>query len=143
MITAVLAVIIRAIDTQTAYRAIDWRLLVLIGGMTAFGTAMKNAGADVFLAGLIASVFESSGLLWVMGSFMILTVVLTQPMSNAAAALVVLPVAIQTATAMDVNPRSFAISIIVSASISMITPFYPSSIPVYGDRKSTRLNSSH
>src|SRR5690606_31493917 len=77
MITAVLAVVIRAIDTQTAYRAIDWRLLVLIGGMTAFGTAMKNAGADVFLAELIASAFESSGPLWVMGSFMVLTVVLT------------------------------------------------------------------
>src|SRR3546814_800562 len=43
MITAVLAVIIRAIDTQTDYRDIDWRLLVLIGGMTAFGTAMKKA----------------------------------------------------------------------------------------------------
>src|SRR3546814_2417269 len=66
MITAVLAVIIRAIDTQTAYRAIDWRLLVLIGGMTAFGTAMNNAGADVFLASLIGSGFESSGPFWIM-----------------------------------------------------------------------------
>lgn len=132
MMAAVMSVVIRAIDTQTAYRAIDWRLLVLIGGMTAFGIAMKNSGADVFLADMIASVFESSGPLWVMASFMVLTVILTQPMSNAAAALVVLPIAIQTAQVMDVNPRSFAISIIVSASISMITPFEPSCILVYG-----------
>lgn len=132
MMAAVMSVIIRAIDTQTAYRAIDWRLLVLIGGMTAFGTAMKNSGADIFLAGMIKDLFESAGPVWVMASFMVLTVVLTQPMSNAAAALVVLPVAIQTAIAMDANPRSFAISIIVSASVSMITPFEPASILVYG-----------
>lgn len=132
MMTAVMAVLIRAIDTQTAYRSIDWRLLVLIGGMTAFGVAMENSGADVFLAELIANLFASAGPLWVMASFMVLTVILTQPMSNAAAALVVLPVAIQTAQVMDANPRSFAISIIVSASISMITPFEPSCILVYG-----------
>ncbi|HYH55808.1 MAG TPA: SLC13 family permease, partial [Anseongella sp.] len=92
----------------------------------------KNSGADEFLAGSIADMFQSSGPLWVMGSFMVLTVILTQPMSNAAAALVVLPIAIQTAVTMDANPRSFAISIIVSASVSMITPFEPSCILVYG-----------
>lgn len=132
MIAAVLSVIIQAIDTDTAYRAIDWRLLVLIGGMTAFGVAMKNSGTDVFLAEMIADTFKPYGALWVMASFMVLTVVLTQPMSNAAAALVVLPVAIQTALTMGANPRTFAISVIVSASISMITPFEPSCILVYG-----------
>lgn len=135
MAAAVLSVIIKAIDTQTAYRAIEWRLLVLIGGMTAFGAAMKNSGTDVFLAEMISGAFQSYGPAAVLASFMLLTVLLTQPMSNAAAALVVLPVAIQTAQTMGAEPRSFAIAVVVSGSISMITPFEPACILVYGPGK--------
>src|SRR5690606_40429427 len=67
--------------------------------------------------------------------FVILVIILTQPMSNAAAALVILPVALETALLMDANPRTFAISIMLGASISLITPFEPSCIIVFGPRK--------
>ena len=66
---------------------------------------------------------------------MVLTVLLTQPMSNAAAALVVLPVAIEAANALGANPRTFAITVMLSASISLVTPFEPSCILVYGPGK--------
>jgi di/tricarboxylate transporter len=56
-------------------------------------------------------------------------------MSNAAAALVVLPVALQAATAMGANQRAFAIGIMLSASVSVLTPFEPSCILVYGPGK--------
>jgi di/tricarboxylate transporter len=56
-------------------------------------------------------------------------------MSNAAAALVVLPVAIQVANQLQVNPRPFAIAIMLAASVSLITPFEPSCILVYGPGK--------
>ena len=53
-------------------------------------------------------------------------------MSNAAAALVVLPVAMRVAQQLEVNPRPFAIAIMLAASVSLITPFEPSCILVYG-----------
>jgi di/tricarboxylate transporter len=53
-------------------------------------------------------------------------------MSNAAAAMVILPVALETARSLHVNERTFAIAVIVSASISMITPFEPCCILVCG-----------
>jgi di/tricarboxylate transporter len=56
-------------------------------------------------------------------------------MSNAAAALVVLPVALQVATQLQVNPRPFAIAIMLAASVSLVTPFEPSCILVYGPWK--------
>jgi di/tricarboxylate transporter len=56
-------------------------------------------------------------------------------MSNAAAALVVLPVAINTATQLGANERTFAIGIMLAASVSFITPFEPSCILVYGPGK--------
>jgi di/tricarboxylate transporter len=56
-------------------------------------------------------------------------------MSNAAAAMVVLPIALETAKALHANERTFAIAVIVSASISMITPFEPACLLVYGPGK--------
>ncbi|MBC3542164.1 SLC13 family permease [Rufibacter sediminis] len=132
---AVLSVLFKCISTDRAYQVIDWRLLILIGGMTAFGMAMENTGADKFLANGIVNLLEPFGTIVILAGFVLLTVFLTQPMSNAAAALVVLPVALQTALQLDANPRTFAIAIMLSASVSLVTPFEPSCILVYGPGK--------
>ncbi len=135
LIAAILTVLFKGINLQRAYENIDWRLLILIAGMSAFGTAMTKTGTDTFLAEGIITIFESLGVVGILGGFMVLTVLLTQPMSNAAAALVVLPVAIEAANALGANPRTFAITVMLSASISLITPFEPSCILVYGPGK--------
>jgi di/tricarboxylate transporter len=109
-------------------------LLILIGGMTAFGLAMQKTGAAEFLAKGIAHL-EPLGVPVIMGAFFVLTILLTQPMSNAAAALVVLPIAIRTAHELGVNERTFAIAIMLAASISFVTPLEPACILVYGPGK--------
>jgi di/tricarboxylate transporter len=129
---ALLCIATGCITPENAYGSIDRRLLFLIAGMTAFGIAMSNTGADKFLAKLVVDYLSPFGVTTVLAGFMLLTVILTQPMSNAAAAMVVLPVAMQTAKALSVNERTFAIAVIVSASVSMITPFEPCCIIVCG-----------
>jgi di/tricarboxylate transporter len=135
LVAAILALLTKAIKPEEAYKHIEWRLLVLIAGMTAFGTAMTNSGADKFLAELVVQIFKPIGIKGVFLGFMILTVILTQPMSNAAAALVVLPVALKAAETLNVNPMTFAVGVMLSASVSLITPFEPSCILVYGPGK--------
>jgi di/tricarboxylate transporter len=132
---AVLTILMRCISVERAYEFVDWRLLVLIGGMTAFGTAMDKTGAASYLAGVVVSWFAPFGILAILGGFFVLTIVLTQPMSNAAAALVVLPVAISAAQQLGASERTFAIGIMLAASVSFITPFEPSCILVYGPGK--------
>jgi di/tricarboxylate transporter len=132
---AVMAMLTKAIKPEDAYKNIEWRLLVLIAGMTAFGTAMTNTGADKFLADLVVKICEPIGNNGIFLGFMILTVILTQPMSNAAAALVVLPVALKAAETVHANPMTFAIGVMLSASVSLVTPFEPSCILVYGPGK--------
>ncbi|MBC8048070.1 MAG: SLC13 family permease, partial [Fimbriimonadaceae bacterium] len=109
--SAVLSMIVGAVKPEDAYKNIEWKLLVLIAGMTAFGTAMGNSGADKYLAGLIVNWFSGLGPLGIMAGFMVLTVLLTQPMSNAAAALVVIPVALEAANTLGVNPMTFAVAL--------------------------------
>ncbi len=135
LLAAICSILFRCISADKAYSAIDFRLLILIGGMTAFGTAMENSGAADFLANGIVLLMGPMGKLAVLGGFIILTVLLTQPMSNAAAALVVVPVALHTAQQLHADPRAFAIAIMLAASVSLVTPFEPACILVYSPGK--------
>lgn len=132
---ALVTVMVGALHVERAYEIMNWKLLILIGGMSAFGTAMHNSGASEFLASNIINLMGGLGTIWVMAGFVVLVVLLTQPMSNAAAALVILPVAMDAANILGADPRSFAIAIMLGASVSLITPFEPSCILVYGPGK--------
>ena len=113
------------------YSLIDFRLLVLIACMISFGAAMEKTHADVFLAGYIRDYLGVYGPTAVLAGFFALTVFLTQPMSNQAAALVVVPVAYQTAIILGLNPRTFVVAVTYAASFSFITPLEPACILVY------------
>jgi di/tricarboxylate transporter len=132
----VIAGVMLLLATQTVryselYSLIDFRLLVLIACMMSFGVAMENTGTDRFLAGMIGDYFGQYGPTAVLAGFFLLTVVLTQPMSNQAAALVVLPVAVKTAIALGFNPRTFIVAVTFAASFSFITPLEPACVLVY------------
>ncbi|PKA84275.1 di/tricarboxylate transporter [Ulvibacter sp. MAR_2010_11] len=129
------SVLIGAISPERVYQIINWKLLILIGGMTAFGAAMDNSGASTFLAENIVTLLGDFGVIYVLGGFVLLVILLTQPMSNAAAALVILPVALNAATLLDADPRTFAIAIMLGASVSLIAPFEPACILVFGPGK--------
>jgi di/tricarboxylate transporter len=121
----------KAVRTTELYPMIDFRLIVLIAGMISFGAAMERTGADKYLAGLIVQTVGAYGSVAVMAGFVLLTVALTQPMSNQAAALVVLPVAMQTAAQLGLNPRTFAVAITYAASCSFLTPLEPACVLIY------------
>jgi di/tricarboxylate transporter len=135
LLGALLAVVSKLITAEEAYKSIHWRLLILIAGMTAFGTVMKTSGTAAYLAERIVAWGMPLGVPFILLGFALLTMLLTQPMSNAAAALVVLPVAITTAAQLHVEPRTFGIVVTLAASISYITPFEPSCLLVYGPGK--------
>jgi len=113
------------------YEIIDWRLLILIACMMSFGLAMERSGADQYLATLIVNATGSYGPLAVLAGFFIMTVALTQPMSNQAAALVMLPISVKTATSLGLNPRTFAVTVTYAASCSFLTPLEPACVLVY------------
>jgi di/tricarboxylate transporter len=135
LLAALTVLTLRLITVEEAYNFMDWRLIILIAGMTAFGKAMQKTGAAEYLAHLVVTGVGPWGVLWVMAGFAVLTIVLSIPMSNAAAALVVLPVAMSTAMKLGVNPRSFAVAVTLAASLSFVTPFEPACLLVYGPGK--------
>ena len=133
---AVLSGVMLLLATKTVqhselYSLVNFRVLVLIACMMSFGVAMEATGTDKFLAAFINDYIGVFGPTAVLAGFFILTVGLTQPMSNQAAALVVLPVAVKSAVALGVNPRTFIVAITYAASFSFITPLEPACVLVY------------
>jgi di/tricarboxylate transporter len=122
----------KCITPELAYREVEWRVVILIACMLSLGAAMGATGTDTFLAGQVVNVAGSLGPKWLLAGFFVLTVGLTQPMSNQAAAAVILPVAIEAAEQLGVNPRTFAMMVAVAASCSYLTPLEPSCLMVYG-----------
>jgi di/tricarboxylate transporter len=132
LLGCVLTFFTRCITPDEAYREVEWKAIILIGSMLALGAAMDKTGAAKYLASLIVDWAGLENPLLLLSGFFVLTVLLTQPMSNQAAAVVVLPVAFQTAVQLGLNPRTFAMMIAVAASCSYLTPLEPACLMVYG-----------
>jgi len=130
---AVLMVLSRCITMVEAYRAIDWKAVFLIAGMLPLAIAMEKSGTAQWAAEGMVSLLDPYGPLAVLAGFFVCTTVLTQVMSNAAAAVLVAPISIAAAEGMGLSPYPFAMTIAISASTSFITPVaHPSNILVYG-----------
>lgn len=129
---AFLMFVTRCISSVDAYRDVEWRVIILIACMLALGQAMAHTGTANYLAGHLAELTSDLSPRWLLAGFFVLTVVLTQPMSNQAAAAVIIPIAIQTAVQLGLNPRAFVMSVAVAASCSYLTPLEPACLMVYG-----------
>ena len=132
LLGALLVFVTRCITPEDAYRQVDWKVLILIGSMLALGAAMQTTGTAAYLAAGLTGLVGKLNPLWLLTGFFVLTVLLTQPMSNQAAAAVVIPVALQTAVQLGLNPRTFVMMIAIAASTSYLTPLEPASLMVYG-----------
>ncbi|MGC9349072.1 MAG: SLC13 family permease [Anaerolineae bacterium] len=132
LLGALLTFITRCITPEEAYSRVNWKPLILIACMLGLGKAMELTGTADYLADLVVYAMSGSDPVWLLAGFFGLTVLLTQPMSNQASAVVVLPVALQTAQQLGFNPRSFAMTVALAASCSFLTPLEPACLLVYG-----------
>lgn len=119
---ALLVTLIGALKVKQAYDCIEWRSLVLIAAMLPFATALSQSGASAQLAEWLITTFDQWGPLAMLALLALITLVLTQPLHNAAAAAVMTPVALDVALQLGANPKTFAIAIIVAASMSVLMP---------------------
>lgn len=132
LLGALLVFVTRCITPEEAYSRINWRVLILIASMLGLGEAMEATGTAQFLAELVTQFAGHASPLLLLTGFFFLTVLLTQPMGDQAATVVILPVAIRTALQLGLNPRSFAMMTALTAGCSLLTPLEPACLLVYG-----------
>src|SRR5262245_53587868 len=112
----------RVLTIEQAYRGISWTTVVLVAGMFPLSTAMTQTGAAARLADLLVDVVGGAGGYALLLGLFVLTAVLGQLLSNTATALIVLPVALQAATELDVSARPVLMCVTVTAAAALLTP---------------------
>ncbi len=119
---ALVMVLIRCLTPKEAYESIDWSIIVLIAGTLPLGHAMENSGAAKYLADLIIGSVGPFGPWVVLGAIFLMTFTLTEVMSHAAAAVLIAPIAFNTALDLGVSPKPFFMAVAIAASSCFMTP---------------------
>lgn len=122
LLAAVALIFTRCVSVEEAYRSINWEAVVLIAAILPMATALdKTGGLQLAAEGLMA-VSGDHGPLVVIAVLFVFTICLGQVISNTATAVLVGPIAMQVALALDVNPYTLMMSIAIACSASFATP---------------------
>ncbi len=122
--------------SQTLYERIDWRIYFLLAGIIPLGIAMQNTGLDKLLATGVISLTEGLPPFWVILSFFLATTLITNFISNNAAALLMAPVVLNLAGQTHIDPKALLMAITFGASTCFISPLgYHTLAIIYGPGK--------
>jgi di/tricarboxylate transporter len=133
VVGAALMILIGCLKMETAYRVIEWKAVFLIAGMLPLGVAMERTGAARFLAEGMVGLVGGLGPLAVIASLFILTAMASQVMPNAAVAVLLAPVALNTANDLAISPYALMMTVAVAASASFLSPVaHPSNVLILG-----------
>jgi di/tricarboxylate transporter len=122
LIGAILMVLSGALSMEEAYQSIEWKSVFLIAGMLPLGVAMEVTGTAQLMADGIVNLIGGLGLMAVLVGIYVMTGLLTEVMSNAAATVLVTPIAIDAALQLGADPRAFVIGVVLAASTSFLMP---------------------
>jgi di/tricarboxylate transporter len=137
MVCALTAVFLLAITgclhLRDAYRELRGDVLLIIVATIALGTAMQKTGTSEVYARAFLGLFQGGGPRVVLAAIVALTSLCTHLLSNNATAVLLLPIAVSTATGMGADPKPFIIGVIFGASACYATPIgYKTNLLVYG-----------
>jgi di/tricarboxylate transporter len=121
-IGALLMVLSGTLTMDEAYGSIHWQSVFLIAGMLPLGLAMQSTGTAQLLADQIVALVGDWGPLAVMMGIYLVTGLLTEVISNAAAAVLAVPIAIDAALSLGANPHAFVMATVIAASTSFLMP---------------------
>lgn len=133
MVGVAVVLLTGCIDAEEAFEHIDANLLALIFGMLAVGAALDHSGAVGMIGNSLAPLMSNLPPFVVIFCIYVLSMVLTELVSNNAVGVVMTPIAIGLAHALGVDPRPLVIAVMVAASASFSTPIgYQTNTLVYG-----------
>ncbi|WP_394355554.1 SLC13 family permease [Halapricum desulfuricans] len=115
------------------YDAVQWDVIVLLAGVIPLGVALEVTGGAALIADGIVVVAPSLPPIFVLGLMYVVTALLTNVISNNASVVLMIPVAVEVATQLTVNPFAFVLSVTFAASTAFMTPVgYQTNLFVYG-----------
>lgn len=129
----ILMIVTGVLKPREIYTAVRWDIIFLLAGLIPLGIAMDNSGATKWLADRLVALGGNFSGFWLLVFFYIATTVLTEILSNNAAVVLMIPVAVNVAKTLSFNPLAFMFVVTFAASNSYLTPIgYQTNTMVYG-----------
>lgn len=133
LIGVVLLLATGAARIQQVYRTVNWSVFFLLAATLPLGIALERTGLAGAAGGAIGALGERFGPWGALVAIYFVTMVVTELLSNAATAVIMVPIAITTATALGVDARPFLFAVAFAASNGFVTPLgYQTNAMVYG-----------
>lgn len=130
---AVLMIAFRCLSSDGARQSIEWQLLITIASSFGVGSALQNSGAASVVAAAIVANTQWLGPLAALAILYVFVSILTEVITNNAAAVLMFPFCLELAKLYDVDSRPFLIALTLAASASFMTPIgYQTNMMVYG-----------
>ncbi|MFC5587669.1 SLC13 family permease [Sporosarcina soli] len=132
-LAVILLIISKIVNTEEIMKNMQFDVLLIIASSLGIGVAMTKTGlADILASGLV-TVGEPFGIIGIIIIFYTLTNLFTEFITNSAAAVLMLPIGLELANTLHVDPMGFAILVTIAASASFMTPIgYQTNLIVYG-----------
>jgi di/tricarboxylate transporter len=115
-------ILTRIIPADRAYEAVDWRTVFLLSGLIPLGTAFEKTGAAAFIADSVLRAVGEPSFVVLMAVISVLTAFFSLVASNVGATVLMIPLAMNMAASVGVNPVAAAVVVAVSASNTFILP---------------------
>lgn len=132
IIGCIALIVLRVLDPEDAYAAIDWRVVLLLAGVLPLGIALQKSGAAALVADFSIGLVGDMGPVATLAVIYVMTSLLTEIMSNNASAALVVPIAIATAESLGLDSKPFLVAVAFAASTSFATPIsYQTNTMVY------------
>jgi len=132
IVAAAAMILTRCCSQETAQKGVDWPLLVAIGATFGLGAALQETGAAEALADVLLAPAGDSPMLALILVYGV-TMLLTELVTNNAAAIIVFPIALSTAAQLGVDQMPFVVAVMIGASCGFATPLgYQTNLMVYG-----------
>lgn len=121
------------IEAGEARKSVDWTVLIVIGAALGLGKAMEVSGAAVVIGEGLVSLTSAYGPHMVLAGLVIVTVIMTEAITNNGAVALMFPIALSVAETQGLDARPLLIGITLAASMSLVTPIgYQTNLMVYG-----------
>ncbi len=119
----IMMILTGCITTEEAYRAINWKVIMLLVGVLPLGTAMDKTGAAGLLAESMIATLYDFGPIAVLSGFYLFTMMITAIISTNASVALLAPIAIEVASQIGVNAQPMVLAVSYAACLTFITPF--------------------
>lgn len=110
-------------NVEEAYKTINWESIILIAAMLPMSNALQSTGASDLISTTLVTKLGEFGPIMLLAGIYLTTSLLTMFINNTATAVLVAPIAFQSAVAMDVSPYPFLMAVTVGASMCFASPF--------------------